>query len=139
MKKAIAITAIFSVCLTLLCVKLYAGIFLYSGGGTTINALTTSNLPSLYQVGTFALPNMNIYISAGTITNTNLVFITNSLTLVNTNGLFVLPQVYQFNSTNGANGALFAITNQSIPVYSLLSVSNGQAAAITNFSAVLQY
>jgi hypothetical protein len=116
--------------------KLFAGSFNFSGG-ITINALTTSNLPALVQIGTFTLPAQSIYFTTGTITNTNLVFITNRLTFDGTN-FFTLPQSYQFSSTGPNVSVLFPATNVSLPVYMAESVSNGQATTITNFSATLQ-
>ena len=138
MKLKLTVLAAFAVAMAV-CYKLVAGIYILVGTGVTIspNAVSNFNTP-LVQVGTFTLTPQSVYLTHNGITNTNLVFITNRLTFDGTN-FFVLPQVYQFGTTNPVANTLKTVTNITLPVYGALSVSNGQGQAITNFQAGLQY
>ena len=117
-----------------------SGVFVLAGSGVNIAANTTTNFTNspYTQVASFNFPAQNIYLSHNGITNTNQVINTAWISLDGTN-YYKFTQTNLYPSTNPANGTLYALTNITLPVYLALSVSNGQAQIITNFTATLQF
>lgn len=126
MKKSILILVLL---VTLITVSLSAQIFIGSGANVTANS--TSNFPALVQVGTFFFNAQHVTFAytASSVTNQSQVNGYGRLTFDGTN-FFVGPQMW-----NSTNGLVWQTTNQSLPVYASLSITNGQAQTITNLTA----
>ena len=116
-----------------------SGIVILAGSGVNIPANTTTAFTSVAQVGTFSLNPQYVYVTTQNgVTATNAMVITGRLTFDGTN-FFNILQPLQFSALGSQTNVLWTTTNQVLPVYSGLAVSNGQATTITNFSAVLQF
>ena len=104
---------------------------IFIGSGATIGPSQTTNFTQIVQVGTFNLTPLSITFGYNTnsVTNSALFAAYGRLTFDGTN--FFYPGQYW----SPTNGLIWNTTNQSIPIYAALSVTNGQLQAITNVTA----
>ena len=115
-----------------------AAVVILVGSGVNIPATTITNFSTTVQVGTFTLSPQYAYLAnAGIWGTTNNVVVEPALSFDGTNKFF-LPQTYMFPSTNATSSALFAVTNITLPVFGMITVSNGNSSTLTNLNIAIQ-